>query len=277
MATYPHPRELILKFLLTAEDGVLAARDAVAACALFGIRENSVRVALVRLAAAGMIEAAGRGAYRLGSQATDLAEDVRGWRSVEARLGHWSGAWLVAHCAGLGRTDRTQLQRRERALELLGFRELERELFIRPDNLAGGPDKVRERLLKLGLEAEAAVFLGAQFDAEREQRARALWDGAALNRGYRQTREKLDNWLTQIEEMDRETAAREAFLLGGAAIRQLIYDPLLPAPLVDPDERHAFVEVLLRYDDVGHAIWRNLRHPAPADPQAATVGAPSRH
>lgn len=118
----PAPRDLILKFLLSADDGQLTARDAVAACALFGIRENSVRVALVRLAAAGMIEAAERGAYRLGANASDLAEDVRDWRNAESRVGPWSGAWIVAHCAGLGRTDRAQLRRRERALELLGFR-----------------------------------------------------------------------------------------------------------------------------------------------------------
>ncbi|MCR3766861.1 PaaX family transcriptional regulator, partial [Pseudomonas aeruginosa] len=164
----PAPRDLILKFLLSADDGQLTARDAVAACALFGIRENSVRVALVRLAAAGMIEAAERGAYRLGANASDLAEDVRDWRNAESRVGPWSGAWIVAHCAGLGRTDRAQLRRRERALELLGFRELERELFVRPDNLLGGVTMVRERLLKLGLEPSACVFLAMQFDPTRE-------------------------------------------------------------------------------------------------------------
>ncbi len=197
MKMSPAPRDLILKFLLSADDGQLTARDAVAACALFGIRENSVRVALVRLAAAGMIEAAERGAYRLGANASDLAEDVRDWRNAESRVGPWSGAWIVAHCAGLGRTDRAQLRRRERALELLGFRELERELFVRPDNLLGGVTMVRERLLKLGLEPSACVFLAMQFDPTREARARGLWDGKGLDRGYRRTAEKLRGWMAR--------------------------------------------------------------------------------
>jgi phenylacetic acid degradation operon negative regulatory protein len=62
----PNPRNLILNLLLGAGSEPLSARSAVASCALFGIRENSVRVALVRLAASGLVEAAGRGAYRLG-------------------------------------------------------------------------------------------------------------------------------------------------------------------------------------------------------------------
>jgi len=273
----PAPRDLILKFLLTAEEGVLTARDAVAACALFGIRENSVRVALVRLAAAGMVEAAERGAYQLGVNATDLAEDVRDWRNTEARIGQWNGSWIVAHCAGLGRTDRTQLRRRERALELLGFRELERELFVRPNNLVGGVSQVRTRLLKLGLETPASIFVATEFDPKREDQARKLWDGKRLNRAYRKTAEKLGSWLSRIEMMEPETAARESFLLGGAAIRQLVYDPLLPEPLASSQERRAFIEVLLRYDDVGHAIWRGLRAPIIGDISPSVTQKSVRH
>ena len=52
-AMAPNPKHLILNLLMAA-DGPLTSREAVGACALFGIRENSVRVALVRLAAAGL-------------------------------------------------------------------------------------------------------------------------------------------------------------------------------------------------------------------------------
>ncbi|MGC4062998.1 MAG: hypothetical protein QM749_20015 [Aquabacterium sp.] len=65
----PNPKNLILNLLLAADGMPLIAADAVSSCALFGIRENSVRVALVRLSAAGMVESAGRGAYQLGPQA----------------------------------------------------------------------------------------------------------------------------------------------------------------------------------------------------------------
>lgn len=253
----------------------MSAREAVAACGLFGIRENSVRVALVRLTAAGMIEAAGRGCYRLGANATELAEDVSTWRAAESRVCEWSGAWIVVHCGALGRSDRSALGRRARALQLLGFRELDRELFLRPDNLAGGVATVRERLLKLGLDAEAAVFRASELDAARDARARALWDGPALTRSYRQTREQLEKWLSRADTLEPEVAARESFLIGGRAIRQLVFDPLLPDPLVDVAERRAFVDAVRRYDEAGHAIWRHLRlAPVTADDAEA---ASARH
>ena len=59
----PNARHLILNLLLGAGGQALSARTAVAACALFGLRENSVRVALTRLAAAGMVESVGRGEH----------------------------------------------------------------------------------------------------------------------------------------------------------------------------------------------------------------------
>lgn len=253
-----NPRSLVLNLLLAADGEPLSAREAVASCALFGIRENSVRVTLARLAAAGMIEAAGRGAYRLGPNAETLAADVATWRSADQRLRDWSGDWIAVHVAALGRSDRVALRGRDRALALLGLRELDRGLFIRPDNLAGGVAAVRERLHKLGLEKNAAVFVASDFDAAREKRARALWDTKALDQGYRDTRKRLEAWLAKAGKLDAETAARESFLLGNDAIRQLVFDPLLPAPLVDATARAAFIDAVKRYDSAGHAIWKRL-------------------
>lgn len=264
----PKPRSLILNLLLAAEGEPLSARDAIAACALFGLRENSVRVTLVRLAAAGLIEAAGRGTYRLGPNATGLATDVATWRTAEARLGAWAGDWLAVPVGALGRSDRVALRARDRALALLGLRELERGLFLRPDNLVGGVEAVRARLYKLGLEAEAAVFVARGLDPAREQRARALWDGAALTRGYREMRQRLEDWLARAEELEPEVAARESFLLGHEAIRQLVFDPLLPAPLVDTEARHAFTETVRRFDRAGHRIWQQLWQPLAASKPA---------
>lgn len=254
-----NPRNLILNLLLASDGTPMPAREAVSACALFGIRENSVRVTLARLAAAGLIEAVGRGAYRLGPGAAGLAADVSTWRGAEQRVTEWGGAWIAAHVGGLGRSDRVALRSRQRALALLGMRELDRGLFVRPDNLAGGVAAVRVRLLKLGLDEAAAVFVANDFDAARERRARALWDGKALDRGYRETRKRLQAWLARAGKLAPEVAARESFLLGNDAIRQLVFDPLLPAPLVDVEARRAFVEAVQQYDRVGHAIWKSLR------------------
>jgi len=255
----PNPKHLILNLLLAAEGEPLPAREAVASCALFGIRENSVRVALVRLASAGLIEAAGRGSYRLGSNGSGLAEDIATWRTAEQRVCDWNGGWIAVHVGSLGRSDRAALRARDRALALLGLRELDRGLFVRPDNLVGGVAAVRERLHKLGLDDDAAVFIARDFDASREARARALWDGHALTRSYSETRQRLETWLADSHQLELDVAAREAFLLGNEAIRQLVFDPLLPDPLVDISERRAFADTVLRYDRAGHVIWQRLR------------------
>ena len=117
-------RHLILDLLLASDQHQVSVREAITACGIFAISENSVRVALVRLSADGLVQAAGRGHYRLGPQAMDLAGDVATWRSAEQRLSTWHGDWITVFTANLGRTNRTALKRRERALNMLGFREL---------------------------------------------------------------------------------------------------------------------------------------------------------
>ena len=56
------PKHLILDLLLAVGDKPLTVRHAILACSLFNISENSLRVTLARLSAAGLIDVAGRGA-----------------------------------------------------------------------------------------------------------------------------------------------------------------------------------------------------------------------
>lgn len=265
----PTPKNLILNLLLAADRAPLIAADAVNSCALFGIRENSVRVALVRLTTSGLIESAGRGAYRLGPQAAGLAEELAHWRSSEARVCEWTGAWVMVSTGNLGRSDRSALRERQRALSLLGFKELNATLYVRPDNLQGHADGVRERLYKLGLEADAPVFVATALPPALEARAQTLWQGANLTKAYVQTRHKLEAWLAHAHDLEPEVAARECYLLGNEAIRQLVFDPLLPEPLVDVAERRAFTNAVIAFDEAGHHIWRNL-WPTTATPTPVT-------
>lgn len=258
------PRQLILRLLLGAGGAPLSARDAVRACALFGIAASGVRVALVRLAADGLVEPVQRGTYRLGRRASTLAAEVAAWRGANARVREWAGDWIAVHVGALGRSDRAALRGRDRALGLLGLREFERGLHLRPDNLAGGVDAARERLVRLGLQRDAAVFNASGFDAGRERRVRSLWDGRALERGYRATRVRLERWLANAPRLDLDTAARESFLLGDEAIRRLVFDPLLPAPLVDERARAEFVETVVGFDAAGQAIWKEFLSGTPA-------------
>ena len=250
-------KHLILDLLL-AFDEALSAKDAIAACQLFGVSDNSVRVALARLSAEGLIEAAERATYRLSPTALELAGDVATWRTAEQRVRTWHGAYIAVFSAGLGRTDRTALRKRERALQLLGFKELYKGLHIRPDNIEDSIMTVRKRLYTLGLEREAIVFIATQFESHHESEIHTLWDTAALNFSYLQLHEQMTTWLARAEKLEPEAAARESFLLGSKAIKQVVFDPLLPEPFVDVAARHAFVEMTRHFDQVGHKIWRDL-------------------
>lgn len=251
----PNARRVVLNLLRASEAGRLGAAEAIAAGALFGISENSVRVTLARLSRARLVEAAERGVYRLGPAGRAIAADVAGWRGAEARLAPWQRRWVVAVTGGLPRSDRKLLRARLRALSMLGMRELENGLFIRPDNFAGGVDAVRWRLDGLGLERGAAVFGADGFDAGRQKRAMRLWDTGALAAAYRREAARLEAWAAKAGALPLDAAARESFVLGDGAIRRIVFDPMLPAPLVDEAERRAFVAAVIRFDALGQRIW----------------------
>jgi phenylacetic acid degradation operon negative regulatory protein len=251
----PTPKSLVLDLLSTLAGRAAPVGALVTAASLFDIAENSLRVALTRLCAEGRVERDARGRYRLGREAAALNEEIRSWRRAEERLVPWSGGWVGVHTAGVGRTSARRRAAHDRALRFGGLRGLAPGLFVRPDNLAGGVAGVRTRLAALGLEAPALVFSLAALDAEAERRARSLWDGAALVRAYRATIQALERSGRRLPRLPRGQAMAESFRLGGAAIRQVVLDPLLPEPIVAVRERHALVEAIRRYDRLGRRVW----------------------
>lgn len=251
-------RHLILDLLLAAKGKSLTAREAITACRIFSISENSVRVALVRLSADNFIESTERGRYRLAANALEVANDVSHWRHVEKRLRDWQGDYLAVYSGALGRSDRTALSHRERALKLLGFRELEQGLHIRPNNIERDVHIVRKRLLALGLESTALTFVASNFSAEHELSIRTLWDLNALNTLYVTQKKRLDEWIANADDLSPEVAARESYLIGHEAIRYVVFDPLLPEQMVDTKAREAFIECVRQYDRKGHEIWADI-------------------
>jgi len=254
----PSPRHLLMNLLRAADSGCLTAAEAVAAGELFGISGNATRVALARLAAAGLVDATTRGTYRLGQAGIALDKEVSSWRDAEQRVVKWSGRWIAVLTAGMPRTDRAAWRARERALSLLGLRELDAGLFIRPDNLQGGVASVRLRLGALGVGDETPVFGADQFDRKREQQARKLWDVDELTRFYRDGSEQLKKWLKRSNRLSQGVAAKESFLLGDTAIRQLVFDPLLPDPLIDVALRRSYRNAVIEFDHAGRTIWSNF-------------------
>lgn len=254
----PTAKKLILGLLFAREGAPIQVREAIDACRLFSITENNVRVAVVRLSSEGLIESHGRGAYALGPASKTTAPEVAQWQNAEARLCEWNGAYLCVHIGNLGRSNRKALKRREWALELLGLRELDRGLYIRPANLKGGLEGLQQRLLSLGLEPDASIFLVTEFDPKRQAQITELWDCTALNQRYQQDRQRLQDWMARCHELETDVAARESYLMGGNAIRQLVFDPWLPEPMVDIKARRAYLETVKQYDQTGKAIWDQL-------------------
>lgn len=256
----------------------MPVRALVEAGALFGIAEGSMRVALTRALADGLLERDERGAYRLGGRAHAVAERVAAWRRLETRVRPWSGGWLTAIAASRA-SGRAAQRRHARALRLLGFRELRRDVAVRPDNLVGGIDTVRAEGTRFELAPGSILCELHGFDALTEARARALWDADELVAGYRRTRRALDASAEHLAALPENAAMTESFRLGGAGLRQLTLDPLLPEPIVPGDERAALVAAMRRYDAAGRSCWsaflarHGVRHRgAPADTRAHALG-----
>jgi phenylacetic acid degradation operon negative regulatory protein len=254
----PTAKQLVLEILSAAAPHPVPASALIEACALLDITENNVRVALARLSASGVLIASSRGEYKLGPGTTSLTEQVTGWRDVERRVRRWGGGWVCVHTGALSRTDRVALRRRSRAFRLLGIREVVRGLEARPDNLEGGAPAISARLSALGLEPEAIVFRASGFDARQEERLRSLWDGRALDEGYRRTSARMERWLEKEPSLSRDVAARESYLIGREVLRAILFDPLLPEPLVNAEERHRMIVGARAFDRVGRRIWFRL-------------------
>lgn len=263
------PRKIILDILMAGNSVTITSKEAVSACLLFGIGEVSTRVALTRLLSEKLTETAGRGIYRLGSNALEIADDVSKWRHSDQSVRVWHGDYMTIYGHALGRTDRTALVRRERALRLLGFRELEKGLYIRPNNIGTNLTSVIDRLQHLGLESEALACVSSQFDTDTEQRIWALWDGSALNERYKTLSLQLQNWMQNADQLPLDVAAKESLLMGSEAIHQVVFDPLLPTPMVDVAERERFVRVVRQFDTIGKEIWLTLRQANFEVPQLA--------
>jgi len=254
----PTAKRIVLELLTAADPHQGSVANLVAAGDLFGIDEGTIRVALARLVAAGTLEPAGRGEYRLGAATRALTEQVTSWRELERQVRKWDGGWACVQLGDLARSDRSALRRRQRALGLHGFRELSRGLEVRPDNLAGGVEVLRARLLSLGVESKAMVFRASELDAAADKRARQLWDAEKLTQSYRQLTARIEKYLGAVAGLAPRAAARDTFLFGSDVLRSIMFDPRLPEPLVDVAARRALVDAMKQLDLIGRKLWADL-------------------
>ncbi len=205
-----------------------------------------------------MVRSPQRGLYQLGSASQNLATDVAQWRQARQRLRPWRGDFVAVYSPQPLPADKTAQRQHARALQLLGFAPWGSNLHLRPDNLEPSLPALRQRLLAVGLHPGASVFCTRDFSPTDQQSMAQLWDGDALNRGYQASEAQLAQWLERAPTLELGQAARDSLVLGGAAIRQLIFDPLLPAPLVDEAARNHFMDAAIAFDAQGRAIWQEF-------------------
>jgi phenylacetic acid degradation operon negative regulatory protein len=251
-------KRLVLELLTASDTHQGSVASLVAAGDILGVDAGSVRVALARLVAGGVLELAGRGEYRLGATTRALTQQVSGWRDLERQVRRWDGSWACVHLGEASSSDRSGSRRRQRALRLLGFRELGRTLALRPDNLAGSIGALRVQLAALGVGEPAFVYRGSELDAATELRARALFEGERLTASYRQITARIGRFLVAMDDLSPRAAARESFFFGSDVLRTIMFDPRLPEPLVDVAARRAMVDAARRLDAAGRRVWADL-------------------
>ncbi len=251
-------RGLILDLVMVRHPHPCPVRDMLLAGRVFAMTDNSIRVTVTRLVTQGQLSAAGRGQYVMGPSSENLAQELRTWRQAESRLRAWDGHYLMVYTGDRSRSDRSALRRQERALALLGFREVRRGLALRPDNLEATLVAVRQRLQALGLPQEALVARLDGLEPSEESVLRDLWPLQALGNNYRELHQQLQDWLKQAANLPLEQAARESFTLGRVAIHHVLFDPLLPEPWIDAQARRVFFQGVIAFDAFGQDIWRRF-------------------
>ena len=254
--TYP-TKKLILN-LVKAADQPISASMLINMASIFDIESNAVRVALNRMVSNNFLNIAERGVYELGEAARAFAVQQREWRNLEFTTRPWDGQWIAIYVAHLGRRDRKQLRRRERAATMLGFAALNQGLLIRPNNLRLSIEELTQQLRQLGLEQDATVFKVCDFNEGSAPVPEQLWPLRELETGYRRRIERMQSWRADLSRKTQEEAARESFLIGDEVLRSITYDPRLPKEMLNTELRQQMISEMSVFDEIGKQIWLEL-------------------
>lgn len=254
----PVARKLLLKLLGSRENIQMNASAAVRVGALFGISENNIRVTLTRLQSMQLITPVERGFYQLGSSGVRFAKEIHQWRDDETHLVPWHHNWVVAQTNLLPKSDKKQQRTNERALKLMGMKRLACDIFVRPNNISGGASEVRNKLYALGLSNKVMVFNASDFDKKTQSKAMGLWSYLNLESLYEEGCKEIEQSLARLPSLTLEEATKESYVIGDRALYHLVFDPLLPSPLVNVQMRERYRELVKHYDDVGAEIWHRF-------------------
>lgn len=250
-------RRLILELLSAAPESMSASAQLVRAGEVFDFSANQVRVALSRLVADGLLASPQRGRYQLAGDAQALRAETGRWRHLQEEQVSWQGQWCGLLVETQATEGSTAFRRQSRALELRGLRRWKPGLWVRPDNLTGGLAQLADDVAALGASITGTVQLQPQDDDARQQ-LQALWDTAQLDRQYRQALKTLRAAHKRLSAGATRKNLRDTIEIGGAMIRQLLFDPLLPDAMLSGTHRQALISALEDYDLAGQRVWQDF-------------------
>ena len=244
------PATLSLDLLRTYPDNGTSVKTIMSTGLMFGFSENLMRVSLSRLVAKDVLGNFKRGYYRL-NQSTDPINDfIERWRLGEKRRRPWSGEEWVCALTVASLPDKGRW-----ALESNGFKMIEAQLWIRPDNLQFTGHELEQNLQQLGMPAATVFMSGTHLAPHIQERWLHAIDIEALDRGYELMRRQLEKSLRRLACLPIQTAKKESFHLGGEAILILAKDPLVPDQYQSAANRQRLFEVMNHYDREGRRIW----------------------
>jgi phenylacetic acid degradation operon negative regulatory protein len=252
------PKRLILSLLSSPGFKDVSVNYLIEWGKIFDIDPPTTRVAVGRLAKQGLITSVSRGNYIIGPNAESVAKTARSWIDAEDKVGPWSGQWIVAHTAHLGRTNKTAVRARERSFRLNGFACALPGLWCRPANFKESLLQTQERLTSMGLEPQTVfmncdAFSGIELDA-----LYLLWPTKRIESEYRQVMKKMIASRVSVQRLNINDAVRETFTVGESVIRQINADPLLPDEMINTELRRDLVKQMKEYNELGRVVWEQF-------------------
>lgn len=247
----------VLSLLAASRGQALSANALVRAGEVLGVSGNAMRVALSRLSASGDIVAQGRGRYVLPERRRQAVAHVRRYRQGFLPRVKWSGRFVGVLTAELSRRSTTDVARRERALQLAGFRHFAHGLWLRPGNLEGGAHALARQVKALGFDQRADVIEVTLDTAQQRAFARS-YDIAADQKRARALLRRVQHFLRAFSKLPPREVAKESFFLGDEVLRFLARDPLLPEQLADARPREALAAAMEALDERAFAVWQTL-------------------
>lgn len=257
----PDPRSVVLDLFAAYPGAAFSSSELTRAGAVFGHSPTAIRTAVARLRQEARLQAPSRGLYVAGDRKDPWRERIEQWTQIERRRSAWSGGWLMA--AGRpSQVARTVWRATLRALDLEGFRQTRQGVWLRPDTLAGGVEACRERLLAYGAAASLLTGEVNRLDADTTEAVRPLWNTADIALRRQRLLERLYGSRDRLAALPLDEAAREALLVGRAAVREIVRDPLLPVEWEQAPSLQILVEAMIPYNQAGQDVWMDyLRRP----------------